>query len=408
MTIHRIPLIDVNGVPLNRAERRRVVRRAGLVIPAYSTFVRERGFLRPSPGNYYSMGVGSVTTAMIREKLSAARTYFVRSDGSDAVGVTGLVDASSASAPNCAFLTIGKVLTVAAALDASTFDVTIKLQDNTWAENVTLPKMTGSGTFMLRSTSGTAASCIISPASGSAVGIAGGGNRWWLQDFEVRSAAGANEGIDVDTAGFVIMFNVHYGSVGRHHFQVGAYAQALFAAGYTIRGNCGTGAHMHAHRGGFIQAASIGTVTITGRRSLPSGFVFTESDAQVFAPGITFAGDAVTYTVASPGKVNQAAHGGSNDDPVIFKGTPPAALTAGTIYFKRNVAAGDYEVSATAGGASINFADAGGASTAISIISGVRFNMTGNSQVAVNGAGTSYFPGAAAGTGDPGTFDAYT
>ena len=60
-----------------------------------------------------------------RELLTANRTYYVRTDGSD--GNTGLANTSGG-----AFLTIQKAIDTAAALDLSVYNVTIQLADGTY------------------------------------------------------------------------------------------------------------------------------------------------------------------------------------------------------------------------------------------------------------------------------------
>lgn len=64
-----------------------------------------------------------------------------------------------------------------------------------------------------------------------------------------------------------------------------------------------------------------------------------------------------SFTIASPGKVNLIAHGYAANDMVTLSttGVLPTGLVAGTVYFVRNPGAGDFELSATTGGASINF-----------------------------------------------------
>lgn len=65
----------------------------------------------------------------------------------------------------------------------------------------------------------------------------------------------------------------------------------------------------------------------------------------------------VTLTIASPGKVNLNGHGKTADTPVMLNttGALPTGLTAGVTYYVRNPGANDFELSATPGGASINF-----------------------------------------------------
>jgi hypothetical protein len=70
-------------------------------------------------------------------------------------------------------------------------------------------------------------------------------------------------------------------------------------------------------------------------------------------------GSTVTFTIASPGKVNWTEHGLAANALVYFgvttAGVLPTGITAGTTYYVRNPGTNDFEVSATSGGASINF-----------------------------------------------------
>lgn len=63
-----------------------------------------------------------------------------------------------------------------------------------------------------------------------------------------------------------------------------------------------------------------------------------------------------TITIASPGVVTAPAHGKAADSTVRFltTGALPTGLTADTVYYVRNPTANTFEVSATAGGGSIN------------------------------------------------------
>lgn len=67
-------------------------------------------------------------------------------------------------------------------------------------------------------------------------------------------------------------------------------------------------------------------------------------------------GSTATITIASPGVVTWNSHGLTANAPVYFgtTGALPTGLTAGTKYFVRNPTTNTFEVSATAGGASIN------------------------------------------------------
>ena len=61
----------------------------------------------------------------VREQLTANRTYYVRTDGSD--GNNGLANSSGG-----AFLTIQKAIDTVAALDLSIYNVTVQVADGTY------------------------------------------------------------------------------------------------------------------------------------------------------------------------------------------------------------------------------------------------------------------------------------
>jgi hypothetical protein len=77
---------------------------------------------------------------------------------------------------------------------------------------------------------------------------------------------------------------------------------------------------------------------------------------------------AVTISVATPGVVTQTAHGYALNAPVVFTGTVPAGLSAGTTYYVIPLTANTYNVSATKGGAAINTTGGTSAATVASVL----------------------------------------
>lgn len=69
----------------------------------------------------------------------------------------------------------------------------------------------------------------------------------------------------------------------------------------------------------------------------------------------------VTISQASPAKVTWASHGLSNGTQIILHttGTLPTGLAPGQVYYVANQVAGNFELAATPGGASINTTGAG-------------------------------------------------
>jgi hypothetical protein len=69
----------------------------------------------------------------------------------------------------------------------------------------------------------------------------------------------------------------------------------------------------------------------------------------------TYSTKSATINVGSPSKIGVTAHGYTENEPLQFlSGTLPAGFALNTTYFVRNLTVDDFEISLTAGGASIN------------------------------------------------------
>ena len=100
--------------------------------------------------------------------------------------------------------------------------------------------------------------------------------------------------------------------------------------------------------GAIIDVAANRLYTHVGTAANPQYFV---RDTSV-AP--TYQTLTVDIAAGTPGKIQLAAHGLTENEPVQFlAGTLPVAFSLNTTYFVRNLTANDFELSATAGGASI-------------------------------------------------------
>ena len=101
--------------------------------------------------------------------------------------------------------------------------------------------------------------------------------------------------------------------------------------------------------GAIIDLEANRLYTHVGTAANPQYFVRDTSVAPTYSP-LT-----VDVTAGTPAKIGLVAHGLTENEPVQFlAGTLPAAFALNTTYFVRVVTANDFELSATAGGASIN------------------------------------------------------
>jgi hypothetical protein len=121
--------------------------------------------------------------------------------------------------------------------------------------------------------------------------------------------------------------------------------------------------------GAIIDVAGNRLYTHVGTAALPQYFVRDTS----IAP--TYSTLTVDVTAGTPAKIGLVGHGLTENEPVQFlAGTLPAAFSLNTTYFVRAVTANDFELSATAGGASIN-----AVTTTLGVTLGKAFGYT-NSQ----------------------------
>lgn len=117
-------------------------------------------FASDSSGNWRCVSFNYVSG--YRARLSANRTYYVRTDGSDSNN--GLANTSGG-----AFLTIQKAIDVALALDISIYAVTITIGAGTFAQNLVI---NGQGNTRI-TLSGAGTTTIIGAGSGVGIGING-------------------------------------------------------------------------------------------------------------------------------------------------------------------------------------------------------------------------------------------
>lgn len=121
--------------------------------------------------------------------------------------------------------------------------------------------------------------------------------------------------------------------------------------------------------GAIIDTAANRLYTHVGTAANPQYFV---RDTSV-SP--TYSTLTVDVTSGTPAKIGLVGHGLTENEPVQFlAGSLPAAFALNTTYFVRNPSANDFELSATAGGASIN-----AVTTSLAVTLGKAFGYT-NSQ----------------------------
>jgi uncharacterized protein DUF2793 len=225
------------------------------------------------------------TIAGGREILTANRTYYVRTDGSDSN--TGTVNSSGG-----AFLTIQKAIdTIVANLDTAGYTVTIQAGNGTYTGSVSFSKQwVGSGNIVLtgENTTGT----ILSPASGSTLSTSGViPSSITVQKMKLTNANSSYCLLHNAVGKLTIGANIEFGAAaGGYHISLGTPGSYLLAAsGYTISG--GAYAHLFVSSGGAFAQIEGSTVTLTGTPAFSGPFLWMSSGGNVRIT-TTFSGSA--------------------------------------------------------------------------------------------------------------------
>ena len=244
-----------------------------------------------------------------REKLSADRTYYVRTDGSDSNN--GLANTSGG-----AFLTIQKAIDTAASLDLGIYNVTISVGSGTF-DGATLKSFVGAGRINIvgAGTGSTVVRAIASGSTGYCFGnptTAGHDGVYSISSLKMESVVSGRQGLD-----FIYGFNaqVVFGSVEFGSFTSGSHIRAGRGAivtnagqAYTISG--GGVSHAVSVEGGQIRFQSA-TITLSGTPAFSGPFADAQRSGTIAAFGNTFSGSATgaRYNAANAGGIYVAGAG---------------------------------------------------------------------------------------------------
>lgn len=259
-----------------------------------------------------------------REVLSANRTYYVRTDGSDSNN--GLANTSGG-----AFLTIQKAADVITeTLDLASYTATVQVADGTYTSGVTLRKCHGRGGFgvaVLQGNSGTPANVVISTTSASAILSTANANEWLVKDLKVQTTT-SGYGIYASVNTYISFENIVFGACATSQVYAAYGGTAAASGNYSITG--GAPYHWIVALGGRI-VVSGKTITLTGTPAYSTGFAAASHCGVVSCSSNTFNGSATgkRYTnIVANGIVDTGGGGAS----YLPGGTAGDAPTTGGQY----------------------------------------------------------------------------
>jgi len=262
------------------------------------------------------------TTAYVdtatREKLTANRTYYVRTDGSNSN--TGLTNSSGG-----AFLTIQKAWDTLVTLDLNGYTVTIKLANTGTFTSGLSATVSPTGPIIIEGDTTTPANTLVS-LSGNAFYIACVCS---VTIKHLKMASSGNYGIILAAGANVTLGSgVDFGVCSASHIRVGAGAYlASSGASYTISGSANT--HLTAVLGGVAEMSFMGTVTLSGTPAFSTAFAEAGQLGVISIYSITYSGSATgpRYTSTENSLIKTFGGGAS-----FFPGNSAGSTATGGLY----------------------------------------------------------------------------
>jgi hypothetical protein len=240
----------------------------------------------------------------LREKLTAARTYYVRPDGDD--GNDGLSNTAGG-----AFATIQKAVDVVfGTLDLGGFDVTIQLADGSYSAGVNQASpQVGAGLVTIQGNAANPENVVVT-VTGMTAGIRGaGGAVLNVKDFELRTVT-TGFGLLANTGASISYANMRIGPTAHHHIRADDLGSITCLGNYAITGN--GMAHWCSVGGGILRCQSK-TITLVGTPAFSAGFVINQISGMSIVNGNTFSGSATgkRYDITTNSVVYVAGAGAS-------------------------------------------------------------------------------------------------
>jgi hypothetical protein len=249
----------------------------------------------------------------VRDKLTAARTYYVRIDGNDSN--TGLVDS-----PAGAFLTVAKAMTVAGGVDCAAQQLIIQIDAGTWTPAISLARVLGSVTPILQ---GVGSTTTISTTNVDAITNDAAG-LWQINNLKILTTT-SGDGLVAKNGGAIKFFGVEFGA--NAGIQINAQPGSSIAAtgNYTVSGS----AVYHVAAQGYVNTNGV-TVTLSGTPAFSVAFAAGLFGGYYEARSVTYTGSATgsRYQAAGNGVIYTVS-GGAN----YFPGSSAGVSSQGGQYF---------------------------------------------------------------------------
>lgn len=259
------------------------------------------------------------TTLGVRDVLSAARTYYVRTDGSNSN--TGLANTAGG-----AFLTIQKAIDTALTLDLSGYALTIQVAAGTYTGTISVTSPFVGGLVSLVGDTTTPSNVVLSHSAYGAFTV-GGGATLGVGGFKIANSAASSlgNGMLVNNAASVTLTQMEWGACTRAHIEIASRGRVSVGANFTISGN--SPYHWLVSNGDLVLSGI--AATLTGTPAFATSFVDASSVSCVTAFSFTFSGSGTgkRYNATLNAVINTFGGGAS-----YFPGNSAGATATGGQY----------------------------------------------------------------------------
>lgn len=258
--------------------------------------------------------------SQLRERLTASRTYYVRTDGNDSN--TGLIDSAGG-----AFRTIQSAVNALALLDANQQSIIIQVRSGSYNEDVFLKPILGgspNGAIILRGDTTTPSNVVINSTANCIFALGSITNDWLVEGFKFISGI---YGVHGHANAWIRVGKVEFGACGTAHVIADYLGTVELQGAYTISGN--STYHAYAFCGGFILNAIV-PATLTGTPAFSGSFAAAINRSYIEWNGGTFLGGSATgtrYLVNANSVINTAGAGAN-----FFPGNVAGVAGTGGIY----------------------------------------------------------------------------
>jgi hypothetical protein len=255
-----------------------------------------------------------------REILTANRTYYVRTDGSDSN--TGLANTAGG-----AFATLQKAYDTICKLDLGGFIATIQLGSGTYTSGLNAVVSPLGGNVAIVGNTGSPGSVIVSTSGASAI-IANTPVNLSVSGFKVTTAT-AGQGLEALVAGANISIDgpMEFGACASSHLRAARNGNVVINSGYSITG--AAAAHYQAAQAGSISGSNR-TVTLSGSLSFSNAFASADTTGFINLFSFSFSGGTITgsrYSISLNAAINTFG-GGAN----YFPGSVAGSAATGGQY----------------------------------------------------------------------------